>query len=101
MLGKLGDVIRDCTKAIELNANDTNAYYLWGVDYQMLLKYPEAIKDFNAVLKLNPNAQDARQARDECQKALDAGGKVVKAADELLKSTNFFNFLRSTNFFNQ
>lgn len=57
-------------KVIELNPNDTEAYFRRGQAYQGLQQYKKAIKDYDKALELNPNFTYAKNNRDACLKAM-------------------------------
>jgi tetratricopeptide (TPR) repeat protein len=54
------------TKAIGFDKDNWEAYYVRGHAYFLLEKYGEALKDFNASIKLKPTA-DAHFYRGECK----------------------------------
>jgi len=87
MLNKTAEAIKDFSKAITLNQNKAEAYYLRGSEYYKLgkTKEPLAIKDFNKAIELEPDNNEAYIKRGiyflEKQKyteALDDFNKSIK-----------------------
>ena len=48
------NVIRNCTQAIRMNPNDSNAYYYRGLAYGKKGNYDEAIADFTKAITIDP-----------------------------------------------
>jgi len=56
---KARDSIVDCTKAIELDPNDAEAYFNRGDSRYLLEDYSEAIADYNKAIEIDPNNVEA------------------------------------------
>ena len=54
-LGNYNEAINDFNKAIDLNPNNANTFYLRGHTATLLRNYNEAIDDFNKAIELNPS----------------------------------------------
>ncbi|CAI6100421.1 hypothetical protein V2G26_008224 [Clonostachys chloroleuca] len=63
-----GYAIADADKAIELNPKLVKAYYRRGLARTAILRPKEAIDDFKACVRLDPNNKDARLKLEECKK---------------------------------
>jgi DnaJ family protein C protein 7 len=66
-LGRLKDAIRDCTVAIELDANYTKAYIRRAKIYVMLEHYEEAVRDYERASKMNPTDREIRASLQHAQ----------------------------------
>jgi tetratricopeptide (TPR) repeat protein len=58
-LGDYRGAIADCSKAIELNPNNSMAYYLCGLFKFNLKEYKNAIIDFNGAIRIDSSSSDA------------------------------------------
>eukprot|EP00916_Digyalum_oweni_P000306 GHVL01000531.1.p1 GENE.GHVL01000531.1~~GHVL01000531.1.p1 ORF type:complete len:301 (+),score=39.00 GHVL01000531.1:2033-2935(+) len=74
-----GSAIMDATQSIELCKTFAKGYYRRGSAKLFLSKTKEALKDFQQVVRLRPDDQDAKQKVKECQKAIkdEAFAKAV------------------------
>ena len=71
-LGEHAECIRACDKALELDAKNEKCFFRRGQSYMSMSGYDEAIKDFQAVLKLNPANTAASQHIQTCRDHLKA-----------------------------
>lgn len=88
MQGEYQLAIENCTKAIELSPDLTNAYSLRGRAYTYTGAYKKAIMDFDTVLRLNPNyilahffMGNAYADAGDTQSAIDAFRAFVQRTD--------------------
>lgn len=65
------NAVSDLSKAIKLDSNNIDAYYIRGQVYRELEDYKNAIEDFNKVIKDSPNAYNAYYSRGLCYQALN------------------------------
>ncbi|PYH33821.1 protein serine/threonine phosphatase PPT1 [Aspergillus neoniger CBS 115656] len=63
-----GFAIADASKALELDSNYVKAYWRRALANSAILHYKEALKDFKAVIKREPNNRDAKLKLTECEK---------------------------------
>ena len=56
--------------AINLNTNNSGAYFGRGLVYDDLKQYERAIQDLNKAIELNPNNTVAKNNREACLKAM-------------------------------
>ncbi|KAH2155983.1 Palmitoyl-protein thioesterase 1 [Aspergillus fumigatus] len=63
-----GFAIADATKALELDPSYVKAYWRRALANTAILNYREALKDFKAVVKKEPNNRDAKLKLAECEK---------------------------------
>ena len=52
--------IANCTKAVEIDANASKAFYLRSVAHSKLNQWDEALKDIVAAIKISPNDKNLR-----------------------------------------
>jgi len=52
--------ITNCTKAIDIDANASKAYYLRSVAHTKLNQWDDAMKDIVAAIKISPNDKNLR-----------------------------------------
>ena len=91
-LNEFAACIRDCDKALELNPNHEKCLYRRGQSQMSMCSYEEAIEDFQAVLKLNPNNNEAKQSIDICRDHLKTYQKQEKQL-----YTKIFTMMAKTN----
>ncbi|MBR0826217.1 caspase family protein [Bradyrhizobium manausense] len=72
-------VISDLTRKIAANANDANARYKRGQVYAIKHAYPQAMADFDVVIRLNP--KDAEALNNRCWTRAATGDLQVALAD--------------------
>jgi len=65
--GQFDKAITSCTKIMEIDKEEENAYNYRAKAYQGLHKLDFAIRDFSTVLSLNPNHVNAAYSRAACQ----------------------------------
>jgi len=80
--GEYSKAVADCNEAIELNPNDTDAYYNRGCTYGEMGEYEKAIADFDRVIQLNPSDTGAYYNRGLAYKEK---GDLHRAAIDLEK----------------
>jgi tetratricopeptide (TPR) repeat protein len=66
------ETIRFCTEALALEPNEILAYLNRGHAYLIKDDYDRAIADFEHALKLEPDAEDAKEGLAEVQRERDA-----------------------------
>ena len=71
-LGEHAECIRACDKALELDAKNEKCLFRRGQSYMSMSGFEEAIKDFQAVVKLNPANTAANQHIQTCRDHLKA-----------------------------
>ena len=71
-LGEHAECIRACDKALELDPKNEKCLFRRGQSYMSMSGHDEAIKDFQAVLKLNPANTAAGQHIQTCRDHLKA-----------------------------
>jgi tetratricopeptide (TPR) repeat protein len=60
--GEFDDAVQSYTDALSLNPNMAEAYFCRGLAYIEMFDYSNAVDDFNAVLRIDPNHVNAREA---------------------------------------
>jgi tetratricopeptide (TPR) repeat protein len=70
-LGRYEPALEDCNKAIELDKSFADAYRIRALAHARLNNLPEAIRDFDEVLRLTPEASHIKSARDTLKRALE------------------------------
>ncbi|KAB8078407.1 hypothetical protein BDV29DRAFT_187924 [Aspergillus leporis] len=65
-----GFAIADATKALELDPAYTKAYWRRALANTAILNYKDALRDFKAVVKREPNNRDAKVKLADCEKLL-------------------------------
>ncbi|GAB1207005.1 hypothetical protein APSETT445_005709 [Aspergillus pseudonomiae] len=63
-----GFAIADATKALELDAGYTKAYWRRALANTAILNYKDALRDFKVVAKREPNNRDAKVKLADCEK---------------------------------
>ncbi|KAL4919466.1 hypothetical protein BDW62DRAFT_209685 [Aspergillus aurantiobrunneus] len=63
-----GFAVADATKALELDPNFIKAYWRRALANSAILNYRAAVKDFKAILKLEPGNKDAKLKLIDCEK---------------------------------
>lgn len=86
--GEYEAAIKICDKLQKLDPENTDIYYLRGVNYYLLKNYEPAIRDFDKVLELNPNHPDAYLYR----------AKAKKANNDLMGALRDYNKAKDGNF---
>jgi tetratricopeptide (TPR) repeat protein/ABC-type dipeptide/oligopeptide/nickel transport system ATPase component len=90
--------IKDLTKTIELS-NKPNAvdYYWRGQAYYYKKNYNEALKDYNKALEIDPNYEDARKLKQDCQWILESDFATLKfeKIGENITDDNVHQFVKS------
>lgn len=71
-LGEHAECIRACDKALELDSKNEKCLFRRGQSYMAMSGYEDAIKDFQAVLKLNAANTAASQQIQACRDHLKA-----------------------------
>ena len=80
----------DANTAVELDKNYVKGYYRRAAAFMALGKFKNALKDFEAVVKVRPNDLDAKAKLKECsrivhrlafEKAIAIEDKVPKVGD--------------------
>ncbi|KAL8223113.1 hypothetical protein R6Q57_020512 [Mikania cordata] len=61
-LGKYGDTVKECTKALELNPSYMKALIRRGEAHEKLENYDEAISDMKKILELDPSNYQSRRS---------------------------------------
>jgi len=75
----------DCTLAIQLDKNYIKAYHRRGTARVKLQKYEDALKDFESVLKLEPNNKIAQEELNKVNRLIESKSLVFpinKTADQ-------------------
>ncbi|RJE22608.1 serine threonine-protein phosphatase [Aspergillus sclerotialis] len=67
-LESYGFAVADATKALELDSSYIKAYWRRALANTAILNYKDALKDFKAVVKREPNNRDAKLKLAECEK---------------------------------
>lgn len=80
--GEYDKAIAAYTRAIDLNQDDADAYYLLGLIYLAQKEYGKAIANFDRAIKIAPNDADAYYDRDA---AHDGLGDAAQAAQDRQK----------------
>jgi len=68
-LNKSDEAIKAYEKAIEINPNDSDAWYNKGVALDNLNKSDEAIKAYEKAIEINPNDSDAWYNKETLSKS--------------------------------
>ena len=81
-------IIADCTKILETNPNDADAYFKRGKAYLYKKNYNKAIDDFTRAITINPNDADAYCGRGRCYINREGNNKdnSSKAFDNFTKA---------------
>jgi serine/threonine-protein phosphatase 5 len=94
-LENLGCAVDDATQAVQLQPLFAKGYYRRGCSYVGLLKFKDAMKDFQAVLKICPADVEAQARLKECKKqvqyaafaaAIDSGKAKKKKIEEPIEA---------------
>lgn len=92
-LGKYGETVKECTKALELNPAYVKALVRRGEALEKLERYDEAISDLKKILELDPSNDQARRnivrleplAREKMEKMKEEMiGKLKEMGNSLL-----------------
>lgn len=65
LAGKYEEAIKECRKAIKANPGDIKAHYYFGCVYAKKEKFKAARKEFEEVVRIDPNSQEAKLARSD------------------------------------
>lgn len=84
--GRYTDAVSACTKAIEQNPNDAQAYKVRGDAHAALGRYRQALRDYTKAIELQPEDAQAYEQRGNVQASLgnyEQSKKDLDKAEEL------------------
>ncbi|KAJ0394316.1 hypothetical protein P43SY_004199 [Pythium insidiosum] len=78
-IGRTEEGVEDCSQAIELSPNYVKALLRRAEAFEKLDKLDEALKDYEAVLKIDPTIRTAVKSHERVKKAVDERNEKMKA----------------------
>lgn len=84
-LENYGSAIADATKGIEADGKYVKSFYRRASANVLLMRYRDALKDFDMVVKLSPKDKEAKTKRDECDRKVFQQGFAKAIAGEKVK----------------
>ncbi|GLE04797.1 hypothetical protein PINS_up013776 [Pythium insidiosum] len=78
-IGRTEEGVEDCSQAIELSPNYVKALLRRAEAFEKLDKLDEALKDYEAVLKIDPTIRTAVKSHERVKKTVDERNEKMKA----------------------
>jgi Asp-tRNA(Asn)/Glu-tRNA(Gln) amidotransferase A subunit family amidase len=89
-MGKMEEVEKDCTKALEMDSKYVKAYLRRGKARMILGSFLEAAMDYEEALRLEPTNREARNEMANMQKHLESGAMDASMPNDDLEIVRSF-----------